>query len=184
MEDFNKIPYVGSRSWEFLQISQFKHDELFHREISRLSVKDRLSHMALHYAKYSGYLFLREKEAEDIFVDILIISISTMNILNKKIEDNSIPYEISATNIKEYGLFECVVISSSRMASACERIDHLEVWDFNKEITEAVKSLISISVLFFENKNVDFFSKIEKRLSKVREKSIFFNFLNKKYEDM
>jgi len=182
METFNKIPYIDSRSWEKLQISQFKHDELFHREIARLSVKDRLSHMALHYSKYSGYLFLKNKKIEDIFLDILIISISVMNILNVKIENNSIFFEKSIRNIEDYGLFESIVISSSRMSSACERMDHLEEWNFRDEIIESSKDLLAISLLFFEKRNINFINSIDNRLSNVRKKSIFFSFLNNIYE--
>ena len=38
---------LGPDDFSRLQWTQFEHDEKFHREISRLTVQDRLKHMAL-----------------------------------------------------------------------------------------------------------------------------------------
>ena len=39
-----------------LQLEQFRHDEIYHREISRLTVHQRLNHTALHFSKYAGQI--------------------------------------------------------------------------------------------------------------------------------
>ena len=37
-----------------LQLEQLKHDEKYHRDIHVLPLHQRMNHMALHFAKYSG----------------------------------------------------------------------------------------------------------------------------------
>ncbi len=38
-----------------MQWAQLQHDERYHKEITLLSVADRMKHFALHMAKYLGY---------------------------------------------------------------------------------------------------------------------------------
>lgn len=70
-----------------LQWAQLKHDELYHREITLLSVADRMKHFALHMVKYLGYF----AEATDLgdngrfertLVDAFIIALASANTLN------------------------------------------------------------------------------------------------------
>ena len=72
-----------------LQWEQFEHDEKYHREIARLTVQDRLKHMALHFAKYSGGLAAGPDEAElrRLVTDIFVIALSSANILNVRLAD-------------------------------------------------------------------------------------------------
>src|ERR1700744_5090150 len=73
-----------------LQIEQHHHDENYHREIARLSMHQRLNHMALHFAKYAGKIACAENltEVAPVYVDTLIIALSTANILNVEIWDH------------------------------------------------------------------------------------------------
>jgi hypothetical protein len=45
-----------------LQVEQFSHDETYHREIARLPVQQRLTHMTLHFAKYVGRLLADDSD--------------------------------------------------------------------------------------------------------------------------
>src|SRR4051812_28952796 len=73
-----------------LQFQQFEHDETYHREITRLRTQDRLRHMTLHFAKYSGNLVDAlargdEAEVQRVVTDVFIIGVSTSNVLNFKL---------------------------------------------------------------------------------------------------
>jgi len=72
-----------------LQVEQHHHDENYHREIARLSLHQRLNHMALHFAKYAGKVAATTDPdgLTRVYVDVLIIALSTANILNIKLWD-------------------------------------------------------------------------------------------------
>jgi len=48
-----------------LQLEQLRHDEKYHKEICSLSVKNRINHMVLHFAKYSGRIGRRSNRRAD-----------------------------------------------------------------------------------------------------------------------
>src|SRR5690348_13763017 len=72
-----------------LQVEQHQHDETYHREIARLSLHQRLNHMALHFAKYTGKVAAAPtiEVATPVFVDTLVIALSTANVLNVELWD-------------------------------------------------------------------------------------------------
>src|SRR5437870_3927471 len=79
-----------------LQLEQFRHDETYHREITRLTVHQRLNHMALHFAKYVGLIASEAHQNSDeqrlnrAIIDGFIIGLSTANVLNLKLSDHLI----------------------------------------------------------------------------------------------
>lgn len=156
-----------------LQWAQFEHDEKFHREIARLTVQDRLKHMALHFAKYSGGL-AEEPDGEELcrlVTDVFVIALSSANILNLKLADRH--NELYRGNGGDFATK--VAISSGRMAAACEKMDHLEAFPFREKITEAVLDLLGAAIEFADRQCWDMPSLVAARLQPVKEKSIFYD---------
>jgi hypothetical protein len=154
-----------------LQWQQFQHDEKYHREIARLTVQDRLKHMALHFAKYAGQLYAGPSESEfrRLATDVLIIGISTANILNLRLAD-----VLGSTNASDGWAFDrCLVVAAGQMAEACEKMDHMEDFAYRPRISaQTIKIINSVLALFVEN-NWDVGNSIETRLAPVKAKSIF-----------
>jgi hypothetical protein len=167
---------VGPGSWHALQVAQFSHDERFHREISRLSVQDRLKHMTLHFAKYAGELLSDEskRDPREVLVDTFIIAISTANILGLDLEkfdledpvEGSLPF---ATRLS---------VATGRLAAACEKLDHLEAFPFRETIADGVIVIIRSSKAEAELRQLDIFSAVNKRLDIVKHKSLFYDELS------
>ncbi|MBE5074232.1 hypothetical protein IM511_07925 [Erythrobacteraceae bacterium E2-1 Yellow Sea] len=156
-----------------LQWTQFEHDEKFHREIARLTVQDRLKHMALHFAKYSGGLAEGpgDDELARLVTDIFVIALSSANILNLKLADRH--NELAAGSEGDFATK--VAISAGRMAAACEKMDHLEAFPFREKITEQILALMSAAISFADQRGWDLSSMVAKRLQPVKEKNIFYD---------
>lgn len=154
-----------------LQWEQFEHDEKYHREIARLTVQDRLKHMALHFAKYAGEIY--DQPSEDKFrrlvTDTLVIGISAANTLNVKLAD-----VVGQTNPFDPCEFDRqLVIAAGRMATACEKLDHLEDFPFRPHIASEVVKIIDAALAVFMDKGWDVPTTIKDRLAPVKAKSIF-----------
>jgi hypothetical protein len=159
--------------WASIQWAQFEHDEKYHREISRLSVQDRLRHMALHFAKYAGRLNDRptDEVVKKTAVDTLIIAISCANILNMDLSKKSLIAIGKEVNNSEFS--RLLIVAAGKMAGACERIDHLEDFPFRKVIAEQVEVILSTALAFLIDNGWNVVSEMNDRLSGVKEKSIF-----------
>jgi hypothetical protein len=70
-----------------LQWMQLTHDERYHKDVVILPLGERVKHMALHMAKYVGYLAELEGDDPDrvarILTDAFIITLATANTLNQ-----------------------------------------------------------------------------------------------------
>ena len=159
--------------WAVVQLAQFKHDENYHREISRLPMQDRLRHMVLHFAKYVG----RMQEAHDqavfrqIAVDVLIIALSCANILNIDLCKTSlVPGQQPMTRAEFVRL---VAISAGRMAAACEKLDHLEDFPFRPALAEEALAILQASLALCAAEGWDPIVEMQQRLLPIKRKSIF-----------
>jgi len=149
-----------------LQVEQHHHDETYHREIARLSLHQRLNHMALHFAKYAGKV-AAATEGEDIvpvYVDTLIIALSTANILNVEMWDllehngqeypgllafgRALGHHVSVPMEDRNELLRATSIAAGRIAAACEKVDHLEEISFRAEIRTGLAQLCTLSLAF------------------------------------
>lgn len=154
-----------------LQWEQFEHDEKYHREIARLTVQDRLKHMALHFSKYAGEIFAVPSEDKycRLVTDTLIIAISAANTLNIRIAD--IVEQIETRDVREFD--RQLVVAAGRMATACEKLDHLEDFPFRPHIAGEVAKIINAALTEFTDKGWDVPTMIRGRLAPVKAKSIF-----------
>lgn len=159
--------------WPTVQFEQFEHDEKYHREISRLSVQDRLRHMALHFAKYAGRL--HDAPSDEVIkqtaIDTLIIAVSCANILNHDVSTIASRETNRGVGIEQFA--RSLTIAAGKMAGACERIDHLEDFPFRAAIKEQVEVILVSAFGFISGRQLDPVSEMSSRLSRVKSKSIF-----------
>lgn len=171
-----------------LQVEQHHHDETYHREIARLSLHQRLNHMALHFAKYTGKIASTQDSAMlfSVFVDVAIISLSTANALNVNMydlleeDDRDFPGLLAfgrslATSVQceldqPFELVRATAIASGRMAAACEKIDHLEEISFREEIRWSLAQLCKFSIAFISSHGNDPAQVIRTRLAEVKKR--------------
>jgi hypothetical protein len=169
-----------------LQVEQHHHDETYHREIARLSLHQRLNHMALHFAKYTGKIAASSEPSAitAIYVDVLIIALSTANIVNVELYDllekdgqqfpsliafgRSLAAGMKSDLAEHASLVRKTAITTGRMAAACEKIDHLEEIPFRAEIRDCVASLAALALAFITARGIDPTSAIHDRLDRVK----------------
>ena len=135
--------------WATVQFAQFEHDEKYHREISRLPMQDRLRHMALHFAKYSGRL--QDSPDDELFdrvaTDTLVIAISCANILNIDLSERRLGDESESASRAEFA--RRLTVAAGRMAGACERLDHVEDFPFRSALADEVLNILSACLALF-----------------------------------
>tara|TARA_R110002110_G_scaffold368869_1_gene578712 strand:- start:1605 stop:2207 length:603 start_codon:yes stop_codon:yes gene_type:complete len=180
--DFN-TPRSWSENTIFqLQLEQFKHDERYHPEISRLTMHHRLNHMALHFAKYAGRIADAVQTGDDsdidrTLTDIAIIALSSGNILNLRLSDsfenNVESSDVPFDEVDLATLLVHVTSASGRMAKACESVDHIEAAPLREEMTSAVIDLFRVSIEFATLRGLDLQSAVPQRLESVRETKLF-----------
>ena len=187
MATISDPPSAASQLFE-LQVEQHRHDETYHREIARLTVHHRLNHMALHFAKYAGKVAAAADvdQMTAVYVDVLIIALSTANILNEELweliesEKKDFPnLSAWATNwVIRSGIhvYDTVILltetvrAAGRMAAACEKIDHLEDVPFRMETKASVGRLSALSIAFLVSQDIDPISAVHERLHSVKKR--------------
>lgn len=170
-----------------LQVEQHRHDELYHREIARLSLHQRLNHMALHFAKYAGKISTTtdRQELQRVFVDSLVIALSTANILNVHLGELLQLESKENLGLMEFGLATAgehpefadpakalrpFVAAAGRIAGACEKIDHLEEVNFRSELRGGIAQLSAISVATLAAQGIDPAAAVRERLQGVKKR--------------
>jgi hypothetical protein len=182
-----------------LQTEQLNHDELFHKEITRLTIHQRLNHMALHFAKYSGKICncilnsLDEQILRKTIIDSFIISITCANILNLRISDKLIDsgeqeysslVDLGHNIAKRLGvntqdplwLVKTFPVAAGEFAKGCESVDHLELYKYRESITDSVERICLLMIVAASSLNIDLVSEVPLRLNDVKKKSIFFDY--------
>ncbi|MEZ5947035.1 MAG: hypothetical protein R3C04_09350 [Hyphomonas sp.] len=172
-----------------IQKQQLHHDENYHREIARLPMPHRLQHMALHISKYFARLVAGELDDQArlrLWTDAFIISVSTCNILNRKLEDiwgvNSssmsaselagwIDRAFSADDLPS-GRIRRFAECTEQMANACEKMDHIEEFSYRSAISASVGGIAGEAAAEIQ-KCGDLFEVVTSRLDGVKSKSIF-----------
>jgi hypothetical protein len=171
-----------------LQVEQHQHDEIYHREIARLSLHQRLNHMALHFAKYTGKIAVAEdsRSVSAVYVDVLVIALSTANIVNVELFDllekdgrefaglltfaRSLASSMQSVIGDPHALLRATAVASGRMAAACEKIDHLEEISFRAEIRDCIAQFGSIALAFLSSNGIDPMQAARDRLGAVKKR--------------
>jgi hypothetical protein len=159
--------------WATVQFAQFEHDEKYHREISRLTVQDRLRHMTMHFAKYVGKLHAAPNvdQFRRVATDTLIIAVSCANILN--VDLRSTPLAADGGGASQPAFTKRLAVCTGRMAEACEKLDHLEDFPFRKAIVKEVLAILAASLDVFSAEGWNPVEEMQERLAPVKAKSIF-----------
>jgi len=170
-----------------LQDQQRRHDEVAHRDILCLSVRDRLKHMVLHHAKYAGKLYglSLEDDTERVLatvVDAFIICLATANILNldlqKRVLGNIKVVSFAQGGAKEdtcqFEIFlRTLVVETGHMAKACESLDHVEKFDYRTTIEDSTVELTRALLSLSSERAFDLPAAVRRRWLTVEQKSIF-----------
>jgi len=169
-----------------LQVEQHHHDENYHREIARLSLHQRLNHMALHFCKYVGKVAAAEtiEASMPVFVDTLVIALSTANILNIELYDaldggdhdyaglpvfgRALAHKLGTSIEGQAELINAMAIPAGKIAAACEKIDHLEDVAYRSEIKGGVACLAAISLALLSTNGADPADAVRSRLTSVK----------------
>lgn len=181
-----------------LQREQLEHDEYYHREIARLDMKGRVTHLTLHFAKYVGYLGElcdnrnADAEIQRILVDAFIISISAANTLNVRLSEKLDSELCKKVSLRELGirlahshLMSDVPLSqllltklsqpTGRMAKACEGLDHIESSNFRAELVAGSIEIFRLTLAAAAKLDLDIVELSKTRLDEVKERFIFHN---------
>ena len=178
-----------------LQWGQLQHDELYHKDIVRLPVGDRLRHMTLHMAKYLGVIVeaLEARDDERIegtLVDMFIIDLASANALNMdlgreatagrtQIFDNlvelgvAIATELGRPDDDGMWLVRRIAHHSGRLAKACESLDHLEAFPFRETLRDHVLGLFKVVIAEASFRQIDLTERSSARLKTVESANIF-----------
>ncbi len=182
-----------------LQLEQLRHDERYHRDIWVLSLDRRLIHMAMHFAKYTGWLarIVRDGDHESLkqtITDAFIIGLSSANMLNIDVRSqitecnqrtartlSDLGKEICENSNTDFSdlplLLVTMAIETGSMAKSCESLDHVEAHASRAGASEAVVALIRIALAAAHANEIDLSISCKHRLQEVEKKLLFHGYL-------
>lgn len=148
-----------------LQALQLDHDTRFHADIVALGTPKRMTHVALHLAKYLAVLSDDNKipDYEKVFVDSFVMITSACNILGLRMSSNII--NVENHNKKEY--LQGYINSLSKLAKACEAADHIEDYPINKIWKESILSFLQLTLNQAHQSKIDLLLLAARRLTDV-----------------
>ena len=175
---------------DLLQQAQQKHDEQHHRDIFYLSYPQRMAHLVFHFAKYSGRLAELQKGADNkrfeaTLIDTLIVALSAANIFNIKLSETVLSEDLSQyDSLDEVAQIICDVDAPSsasssewffqrlaqatgRMAKACESLDHMEEFNYRRELTEGILEIIRGVIVAGERAGIDLTDSTRRRWQQI-----------------
>jgi hypothetical protein len=174
-----------------LQWTQLSHDERYHKDVVILPLGERVKHMALHMAKYVGYV--AEIEGDDheriarILTDAFIITLATANTLNQDLaRDLDAPaggFDLTGTGQQlardlrttndVSGLLRAFARHAGALAKACESLDHMERFPFRDAMRESNLELFKLVIAAAATWSLDLGTLYAARLRVIEERSIF-----------
>ena len=162
-----------------LQISQWRHDQKCHQDVVVLDLKSKLTHFALHQAKYAGRLFeawrnRRDDIFESILLDSLIIGLASANALGVRLKD-SVLIEWNSSGFKAddiESVIERIMIDVGGIAKAMEALDHIEKYDSRGELETHTKGLVKAVLQFFVKRERDISSLVRARWGQIESKNM------------
>lgn len=184
-----------------LQWEQLHHDEAFHKDVVILGLAERIKHMALHNAKYTGHLF-EAAETGDVarlvktLTDAFIIALATANTLN---QDLGLELGKSAETSSSLGAFGSVVATelerketdplwlvrafarhNGHLAKVCESWDHLESVPFRDSMKSCNLALLKALLAEANARGIDLTETYKARIAVVENRSIFVDYFRKR----
>lgn len=177
-----------------LQLDQLRHDELYHKDVVIMPLGERVKHMALHVAKYTGSL-ADALEADDaarierVLTDAFVITLATANTLNQHLGrdlgleasgDASLA-ELGAAALRQlarpdrepFWLLRMFARHGGALAKACESLDHLEDYPFRNAMRESNLNLFRLVIAEAVARRIDLDDRYRARLRQVEGRVIF-----------
>lgn len=188
-----KDAVVTSRSYLLdLQWTQLSHDERYHKDVVIMPLGERVKHMALHMAKYVGYLAEIEGDDEErvarILTDAFIITLATANTLNQDLGRDlgdaaagvadldrlaiAVGSDLGQDNSVS-GLLRPFARHAGALAKACESLDHMEAFPFRTAMRDSNLALFKLVVAASASRSILLEQRYRERLRVVEERSIF-----------
>ena len=176
-----------------LQWGQLKHDEAYHKDVVILPLAERIKHMALHNAKYTGH-FLDAIEACDdarlakTLTDAFIIALASANTLNQDLGQDLT--EISDTlSLQSAGdriarslgrdgsdplwIVRQFARHTGQLAKICESWDHLEPVPFREGMKSCNLALLQAVLADSAGRAIDLAAAYHARIRVIETRSIF-----------
>lgn len=182
-----------------LQWRQLKHDEAYHKDVLLLAPADRIKHMALHNAKYTGRLLDAIDASDDsrigkTLTDAFVIALATANALNQDLGQelasvggaHSLPAagERLAIGLPRDPLDPLWIVRqfarhNGQLAKICESWDHLEPVPFHDGMKACNLALLQAVIAECSARVIDLTADYHSRIRTVEARSIF----DKQYRD-
>jgi hypothetical protein len=176
-----------------LQWSQLKHDEAYHKDVVILSLADRMKHMALHNAKYTGHLFeaIDTGDASRVaatLTDAFIIALASANTLNQDLGEDLAAFgeahslrtagEQLSTALPRDAADPLWIVRrfaghNGHLAKLCESWDHLESVPFRDGMKASVLALLKVVLAESFSRAIDLAAAYNSRIRMVEARSIF-----------
>lgn len=164
-----------------LQIAQYRHDEVAHRDIAWLPVPQRLTHFTLHFAKYAGALVRAnrahdEVEGKRVLADAFAIVLAMANTLqiDLRARTQAEPRDENLSNYDVRDLLLCLCEAIGPMAKACEAIDHLENFPSRSTLDHGVLRVLEVISALAEKEGVSLPDAVTARWALAEKKSFLF----------
>jgi hypothetical protein len=176
-----------------LQWSQLKHDEAYHKDVVILPLAERIKHMALHHAKYTGH-FIDAIDASDMarlsktLTDAFIITLASANTLNQDLgnelaaigETESLQAageqlaDILPRNASDpLWIVRQFARHNGQLAKICESWDHLEPVPFREGMKACNLVLLQTVLADCAGRAIDIAVAYKSRIRIVETRSIF-----------
>lgn len=176
-----------------LQWSQLKHDEAYHKDVVILPLAERIKHMALHNAKYTGH-FLDAIDASDdsrlakTLTDAFIIALASANTLNqdlgKELAEIGETHSLQAAGEQLAGrlsrdlsdplwIIRQFARHNGQLAKICESWDHLESVPFREGMKACNLALLQAVLADTSSRAIDLATSYHARIRVIETRSIF-----------
>jgi len=176
-----------------LQVEQLAHDEAFHKDVLLLPLADRIKHMALHNAKYVGYLVDAVDGGdggrfEAVLTDAFIISLATANMLNQDLGralasggqegdltslGAALAESVGRTADDLFAFVKAYARVTSQLAKACESWDHMEDLPYVAMMRASNIDLFKLVAAEAALRSLDLEALFRARLRVIERRSIF-----------
>lgn len=177
-----------------LQLKQRAHDEGHHRDVFYLPYPQRMRHLVLHFAKYTGRLAAMDTSSPPnalaaTLVDTFIIALSAAEMLKVDLAAALKGTVDQATTLTEAGrliggvngvdqatvrdyFFRQLAQITGRMAKACESLDHMEAFDYRKVLTGGVVDAVRLCLAAASAAEVDLSCLVSERWAAIERQAI------------
>ena len=182
-----------------LQWAQLKHDESYHKDVVLLPPAQRIKHMALHNAKYTGYLFASLDDGDDeklrkTLTDGFIITLASANALNQDLGQELDPQRSGASlhalgteladrlgrdKADRLWIVRQYARHNGQLAKLCESWDHLESVPFREGMKGCNQALLSAVLAEAAGRDLDLAEAYRTRIRTVETRSIFDSYFRK-----